>query len=469
MLSARHRQVRTLHVKCTQNDQARRVRTLLEDALRTASLGDEGRLVLVRRVDLGAVALDGATSLSLKLERRMRTLVASAVVFSSEHAARAEVVWFPDLETARIELAARLVSSTPASAWFWRAAIPELPVASAPSAALRVLFRLLAEDGLAPTARLARRLARVGRLGTLLDALDELDVPERVLRQDAPRSEAGSAPPLALHTAPAGTVARSLGALARAFVQRVGTADRRARWLTAVLATENALRAPAAAPDSSERFQPRSDPGAGSDSRDAPQRGSPELASALVSESPAPELPAGARPDELAEDAAALAIELVDRKPTCAAGLLFALALLERLGLPDLLALQSRPCVVDLARRVLARIADGAAVPLSDPMRAAIERAEAPAPPGGERSARALVAVFVRAARRSCRRGTGMPLRALVLRPGRISITATHIDVFLALDQVDVSIRRAGLDLDPGYVPWLDRVVQFHYGAEGEA
>jgi hypothetical protein len=29
--------------------------------------------------------------------------------------------------------------------------------------------------------------------------------------------------------------------------------------------------------------------------------------------------------------------------------------------------------------------------------------------------------------------------------------------------QVDMTVRRAGLDLDPGWVPWLGRVVQFHY------
>jgi len=39
------------------------------------------------------------------------------------------------------------------------------------------------------------------------------------------------------------------------------------------------------------------------------------------------------------------------------------------------------------------------------------------------------------------------------------------IEVHLALDDVDVAVRRAGLDLHPGYLPWLGVVVRFVYGA----
>jgi hypothetical protein len=37
------------------------------------------------------------------------------------------------------------------------------------------------------------------------------------------------------------------------------------------------------------------------------------------------------------------------------------------------------------------------------------------------------------------------------------------IDVQLALDEVSTEIRRAGLDLNPGYLPWLGMVVRFVY------
>ena len=55
---------------------------------------------------------------------------------------------------------------------------------------------------------------------------------------------------------------------------------------------------------------------------------------------------------------------------------------------------------------------------------------------------------------------------------GRMEITPSQQrsdrnDIFSAvlfdLTRVDIRIRRAGLDIDPGWVPWLARVVLFHY------
>lgn len=75
-----------------------------------------------------------------------------------------------------------------------------------------------------------------------------------------------------------------------------------------------------------------------------------------------------------------------------------------------------------------------------------------------------LLAALALGAHRWCRRSTGLGLRALALRPARVSWTETHVDVHFRLDQADVRIRRAGLDFNPGWVPWLGRVVAFHYG-----
>jgi hypothetical protein len=53
------------------------------------------------------------------------------------------------------------------------------------------------------------------------------------------------------------------------------------------------------------------------------------------------------------------------------------------------------------------------------------------------------------------------PLR----QAGRLWATETHLDLDLATAEVDVEVRLAGLDLDPGWVSWLGRVVTFHYDA----
>ncbi|MGH6950250.1 MAG: hypothetical protein ACREH4_05225 [Vitreimonas sp.] len=48
-------------------------------------------------------------------------------------------------------------------------------------------------------------------------------------------------------------------------------------------------------------------------------------------------------------------------------------------------------------------------------------------------------------------------------RSAEIVVDPGWIDVRFSLDEVATEIRRAGLDLDPGYVPWLGVVVRFIY------
>lgn len=47
----------------------------------------------------------------------------------------------------------------------------------------------------------------------------------------------------------------------------------------------------------------------------------------------------------------------------------------------------------------------------------------------------------------------------------RVEIDACHVDVCYASDSVRLDVRRVGLDLDPGWLPWLGKVVKFHYGS----
>ncbi len=50
-----------------------------------------------------------------------------------------------------------------------------------------------------------------------------------------------------------------------------------------------------------------------------------------------------------------------------------------------------------------------------------------------------------------------------LVSPGRVLVTATHVDVVLSLQHVDLAARVAGLDRDPGWVPALGRIVLFHF------
>ena len=55
-------------------------------------------------------------------------------------------------------------------------------------------------------------------------------------------------------------------------------------------------------------------------------------------------------------------------------------------------------------------------------------------------------------------------LAAVCRRRARIVADPGWIDVCLDLAEVSTDVRRSGLDLDPGYLPWLGCVVRFVYG-----
>lgn len=70
---------------------------------------------------------------------------------------------------------------------------------------------------------------------------------------------------------------------------------------------------------------------------------------------------------------------------------------------------------------------------------------------------------WLRTARGACLRDTRLPLRRVLRRPGQVLLGPHRWDIVLPLRAMDVRIRRAGYDIDPGYLPWLDVVVRFHY------
>ena len=176
-----------------------------------------------------------------------------------------------------------------------------------------------------------------------------------------------------------------------------------------------------------------------------------------------------------------------------AGGALFLVPLLQRLGYADWLTglpeATSRRCAAALWQRLFTRLAlapedpawalardaapRSAALPAPDPSTwAAIEARccpaqarRAPAWYGTTDSAGrpCCAEPWIALARRWLRRRGGLGLHELVLRPGWLQLSRTHADLVFDLDAVDLRVRRAGLDLDPGWVPWLRRVVGFHY------
>jgi hypothetical protein len=78
-------------------------------------------------------------------------------------------------------------------------------------------------------------------------------------------------------------------------------------------------------------------------------------------------------------------------------------------------------------------------------------------------SVAAFTQLWLAACRRWLRRAANLGVASLVLRPASLRLTATHADVFFQLRDADMRVRRAGLDFNPGWLPWYGRVVTFHY------
>jgi hypothetical protein len=188
----------------------------------------------------------------------------------------------------------------------------------------------------------------------------------------------------------------------------------------------------------------------------------PREATAKPAQRTHPSAPAGTRPVEAAgasADAAQLhssepivnwpAVLFGEAVPTEAAGLLFVIPALLRMGAETYVPLAGVPLL-----KVLCAVSR---TPASDPMRLYLDSFETAA--GCELA----VTYLAFAIRRWLRRYAKMGVRELIRRPGRVSITRTHIDVIFDHKQADMRIRKAGLDLNPGWTPFLGKIVQFQY------
>jgi hypothetical protein len=51
----------------------------------------------------------------------------------------------------------------------------------------------------------------------------------------------------------------------------------------------------------------------------------------------------------------------------------------------------------------------------------------------------------------------------IIRESARLYFTCTHIDVVFTLDQIRLSVRKAGFDRNPGWVPELGRVITFYF------
>lgn len=511
-MSPRHCRIRRLELTASDDALVRRATILLEDALRTASLvgADDDRMVLVRRLDLGTIHCESSAGIALEAERRFAELATGAIHATQPAAATAPVVFFRDDAEPCIALAERVARGEPALEWFWPLAVPGWNVALARDKGLRfLLFRALETSaGVAAAVRLVQALAAAGAVDRLLAALRPEDGRAFALAcgwsEPAPTPGGGEEPaPLLTAPLPSGqSLSRASLELLAHWSKTWGTHDARTTWLACILVADSrpallgstslvthaaqAVRAAAhirAAPPLETRSEEESQGWATVVGTAVPRRGAPRgnqedrrPASPPArrprrrseTERAEPETP-GRRPDlPMPHDHEGAGVMSGTTEPLAAAprqtrsaGLFFLVSLLSRLGIDT--ALREQPGLIEreFALKLIHRTAALLGISRDDPAVAGL-------PPLStglefEGADRAVAVRWSRSMRGSCVTGAAMTLRALVRRSGRVTATPTHIDVLFDHRQADVRIRRAGLDVDPGWVPWFGRVVHFHY------
>lgn len=400
------RTVRTLRIAAPDFGAAWRAQTALEDALRTASLGDDARWYCVRRLDLGRLP-DRILPRQLAglLEARVAALQHQAIPGDAPAAGHADCVVFADASVALAHVAQALARDQP-PAWFWPHVAPGLSADVPVSDKLLALLQhtLQFPDGAPRAAAILRAVLDAGSGERLFAALSP-ELGAALLHQ----SECVRKTPGVSMGTPADPARRT----AARWIAQWGDDDVRSRWLTACL------------PRVPTRVQPAFS------QADTPQ--------------PAPV------PSQFALPA-----------PLCAhAGLMLLVPALSRLGVAEWLARHPQPLFSALLADLAARVGSPLDAPFADAFAPDSDTVRVPAVLGAWRCL----------LRRYCRVHAHIGLHDLIVRSGRIVVTPLHLDVFFDPATVDLRIRRAGLDLDPGWVPWLGRVLRFHYrdtGFEGD-
>jgi hypothetical protein len=488
------RRVHTVHLTAPSDTLLRRGAVLLEDALHTASLpeADSSRLWLVRSLNLGKICpKNSAATIALSIEQQFRHLRLSVVHGSDLAAATASIVYFHDITDAYCCFALRLAQPAPISEWFWPSVFPDWqPTWSRPNALKFTLFSILQTPAtVMALVELLHRLQQAGRLDVALQTLEPGD--GEALLQACGWSERSQVEPTAPQqkgSRPAqivddqSMVASPIAPLLP-WLLRWGVQDARSKCLAALwllmdqpyrrLDPQLIHRAIAwiqpIAPSTSHEAAPSEALQAHPYELDNDQTGrdaSITIASITTSQSTSQadeldRMDVNAISESTTPEAETDFSQTLYRSPYT--GFFGVIPLLNQLGL-------SQRCdrlPLDFPAHLLIHLAITFGIPECDPIRQLLIGQDLDALFRGVSPLKAVtpdVTAWIAAMRVWSRRYVGMTMAELMGRPGAFTLTRTHLDIFFHHDQADIRIRRAGLDLDPGWVPWLGRVVLFHYG-----
>ncbi len=409
-------------------------------------------MLLVRKLPLGRIsARASAATLALQIEQVLQAARLEAVPFDQPAAQETNAVFIPGQLEAIVRLARRHAHGAPAEEWFWKMIVPgwrpDLSSGERWLALLRAAHEL--PEAAVAVAAVVEEAVEAGVENELLCAL-----PPGLGHAWLQRA-GWNAPVLpAAETAHLPSLNSRHEVIVRQWAQRWGPASRRLNWLAVIFAV---AEKPARAAD-----------------RNLSSRVAALVAEVLKNEPGAPvEIALPPRP----------LVPFLQEEPSAFAGLLFLLPILQRLGLEEALVAQPALIEAGFPARLLRFIGERAGLPNDDPLALAFDGFdpvapwpvtwEMPAPAQAELASpkprgrlNSPLLAWHTAVRRWSRRHARMGLIALICRPGAVALSHTQIEISFPLADVDIRLRRLALDVDPGWVPWLGKVVRFHYGEE---
>ena len=475
------RRVHTVHLTAPSDTLLRRGEVLLEDAMHTASLPetDGGRLWLVRSLNVGKISSkDSAAKLAISIEEQFRHVRLSALHGSDPTAAIANIVYFNDISDAYCCFALRLTQPTPIHEWFWQSVLPNWQPSWSRQDTLRlILFSILrTPTKVMALVELCHRLQQADRLELLLEVLTPSD--GEVLLQacgwsspDLMQFEREQPLPEQVGSQSISTSAIASPMLIT-WLRRWGMQDYRSQWLAAIwLLIDRPYRQL-----DSQLLQHATDWIQLITRSPQTQSLDQKIIANSISTNSVPTLESihqsihqidvnNINLDSIPRDSTnpqsnSLSYQQIYRSPY--AGFFGVIPLLNQLGLRH----RCDRLHLDFSAHLLSHIAITFGIPELDPIHQLLTSQDLDSLFRGVEPMTVVtseVIAWIAAMRFWCRRYVGMTIAELIGRPGRFTLTRTHLDIFFEHDQADIRIRRAGLDLDPGWVPWLGRVVLFHY------
>lgn len=474
-MGASDRTVSHLRLRAPSAQAATHAAHRLEDALRCASLPDTGeRVLLVRRLHLGRLPVGlSSQSLSLLIEQRVAAVGGEWVHGGDEaRAARSDTVFFANrLQAAQAALQRRAMG-LPLDGWHWALALPGMALRAPPG---EFIAQLLDAVSRWPEA-VAALPALVGSVqASIAQAWWREHLPPAWRERLAPllargdmHAQTGVRMPATAQPQPRAAAHAPLQSndpvTGRAEVRDAHRDGPAKRWpeppggsphSPAVIDTPDSKTSQVAHPLTLEPMALHGLPEPSIQPWVQASKGPPSREQAEAD--PGPFETVRVHVDVGASSVASP----FEAFATQAGGLLFLWPVLDRLGFAAWDAAHPDAWLVP---RVLRLALQRLRVPDDDPAWGLLASL-----PGMQVSARAsedMAEKGLHACRHHARRVLRIGLASLVLRPAGLHWSATHIDVHFRLRDADIRVRRAALDIDPGWVGGLQRVVGFHYDRE---